>query len=196
MIGCTKLTVALCGSLLVGSAAAAQSRQFVSVQTSGLLTSLNGNAFDLLRIGTGLGAEFQLRLNPGAFSVGAGFQVTQHSSSGQGLTNKMTLSGFFLEPRYAIPISSRTVRPYLAGRVALMKQSTDLQDINTTFKVKANAIAYGGGGGFVARLGDNVGFDLGVAVTYRDTGSDSGLPAGSGLIFVVKAGFNIGLGTR
>jgi hypothetical protein len=183
---------------------AAQSRQFVSVQASGLLTSLDGNAFDLLRIGTGLGGEFQLRLNPGAFSIGAGVQVTGHSSTGQGLTNKVTITGFFLEPRYAVPIDSRSVRPYFAGRVALLRQTADLQDIASTLRVKADAIAYGGGGGFVARLSDHVGFDLGVAVTsasfgtfkYRDTGSDSGLDAGHGIIFVVKAGFNIGLGRR
>jgi hypothetical protein len=194
----------LCGTLAIGSAASAQSRQFFSVQASGLLASLHGNAFDLLRIGTGLGGEFQVRVNPSRFSVGAGFQLTKHSSSSQGLTNKMTLTGFFLEPRYAIPIASRVVAPYLAGRLAFLKQKTDLQDIGTTFKVKANAVAFGGGGGFVARLSNSIGFDLGVALTssdfgkfsYRDSGADSGLDAGSGLTYVVKAGLNIGLGKR
>ena len=190
--------------LLIAPPAAAQSRQFLSVQGSGLLTSLQGNAFDLLRIGTGLGGEFQVRINPGSVSYGAGYQITMHSSTSQGLSNHMTLSGLFFEPRYAIAISSRVVRPYVAGRLALMMQSTDLGDIGTTYHVKANAFAFGGGGGFVARLSDRVNFDLGLALTaanfgefkYRDTGSASGLDAGSGTIFVIKTGLNVGLGSR
>jgi hypothetical protein len=190
--------------LLIAPPAAAQSRQFLSVQGSGLLTSLQGNAFDLLRIGTGLGGEFQVRINPGSVSYGLGYQITMHSSTSQGLANHMALSGVFFEPRYAIAISSRVVRPYVAGRLALMTQSTDLGDISTTYKVKANAFAFGGGGGFVARLNDRVNFDLGLALTaanfgefkYRDTGSASGLDAGSGTIFVIKTGLNVGLGSR
>jgi hypothetical protein len=194
--------VALCAGFVIASNAGAQSRQFFSIQGSGLLTSLRGDAFDLLRIGTGLGGEFQVRLNPGSTSFGLGYQVTVHSSTSQGLANHMTMSGVFFEPRYAIAISSRVVRPYVAGRLAWLMQSTDLGDIGTTYKVKANAFAFGGGGGFVARLTNHVGFDLGLALTsanfgeftYRDTGSASGLDAGSGLIFVMKTGLNIGLG--
>ncbi len=199
-----RLLTLQCGLLLVASSAPAQSRQFFSVQGSALLTSLHGEAFDRLRIGTGLGGEFQVRLNPGTLSLGAGVQITKHSSTSQGLTNHMTLTGFFLEPRYAIRIASRIVRPYIAGRVALLHQKTDLEDIGTTFPLKASATAFGGGGGVVARLNDFVGFDLGVAVTtanfgdfeYRDTGESSGLDAGSGVSYVVKAGVNIGIGKR
>lgn len=199
-----RLATSVCGLVVVTSVAPAQSRQFFSVQSSALLTSLHGEAFDRLRIGTGLGGEFQVRLNPGTFSLGAGVQVTKHSSTSQGLTNHMTLTGFFLEPRYAIRIASRIVRPYIAGRVALLNQKTDLEDIGTTLPLKASATAFGGGGGFVARLNDFVGFDLGVAVTsanfgdfeYRDTGDNSGLDAGSGMSYVVKAGLNIGVGKR
>jgi hypothetical protein len=199
-----RVALLLMGSVTLVAETSAQSRQFLSVQGSALLTSLHGDAFDLLRIGTGLGGEFQLRINPGAFSVGAGVQYTKHSSTGQGLSNDMTLTGFFIEPRYAIPIASRIVRPYLAGRIAFLNQKTDLEDVTTTFQVKASAIALGGGGGFVARINSNVNFDLGVALTsadfgtfeYRDTGDDSGLDAGSGMLYVVKAGLNIGLGKR
>ena len=198
------VVTALAATLLAVSNANAQSRQFLSVQGSGLLTSLSGDAFDRLRIGTGVGGELQVRVNPSFFSLGAGVQVTRHSSTSQGLSNRMTLTGFFLEPRYAIPLDNRIVRPYVAGRIALLRQTTDLEDIGTTFLVKASATAIGGGGGFVAKISDFVGFDFGVAVTsanfgtfkYRDTGIDSGLDAGSGVSFVVKAGFNIGIGKR
>ena len=194
--------MAMLGALTLASSAAAQSRQLVSVQGAALLTSLQGDAFDVLRVGTGFGGEVQLRVNPGPFSLGAGLQLTKHSSTSQGLTNKVSLSGLFLEPRYAIAVSSRIVRPYIAGRVALMSQKTDLGDLGGTLPVKANAVAYGVGGGFVARINGHVGFDLGAALTtlnfgqfkYRDTGAASGLDAGSGTMFVLKAGFNVGLG--
>jgi len=194
--------MALLGALTLAPDAAAQSRQLFSVQGAALLTSLQGDAFDLLRIGTGFGGEVQLRLNPGPLSLGVGLQMTKHSSTSQGLTNKVRLSGLFIEPRYAIAVSSRIVRPYFAGRLAFMSQNTDLQDVGTTFQVKANALAYGVGGGFVARINGHVGFDLGAALTsvdfgefkYRGTGATSGLDAGSGTMFVLKAGFNVGLG--
>ena len=187
-----------CGATNIG----AQSRQLVGVQGSALVTSLSGEAFDRLRIGTGMGGEFQIRVNPGFFSLGAGVQVTQHRSTGQGLSNKMSLVGYFVEPRYLIPLDNSIVRPYLAGRIARLRQSTDLEDIGTTFLVKASATAIGGGGGFVAKINQFIGFDLGLAATtanfgtfrYRDTGLDSGLDAGSGVSFVVKAGLNIGIG--
>jgi len=200
-IGSRRL-IATLGVLALARSAAAQSRQLFSVQGAAMLTSLQGDAFDLLRIGTGFGGEVQLRLNPGPFSLGAGVQMTRHSSTSQGLTNNAVLSGLFFEPRYAIAVSSRIVRPYVAGRVALMSQRTDLGDIGGTLPVKANALAYGVGGGFVARINGHVGFDLGAALTslnfgdfkYRDTGATSGIDAGSGTMFVLKAGFNLGLG--
>ncbi|HEV8446622.1 MAG TPA: outer membrane beta-barrel protein [Gemmatimonadaceae bacterium] len=194
--------MAVLGVLTLAPNANAQSRQLFSLQGAALLTSLQGDAFDVLRVGTGFGGEVQLRVNPGPFSLGAGLQLTKHSSTSQGLSNKVSLSGLFLEPRYAIAVSSRIVRPYVAGRVALMSQKTDLGDLGGTLPVKANALAYGVGGGFVARINGHLGFDLGAALTslnfgdfkYRDTGATSGLDAGSGTMFVLKAGFNVGLG--
>ena len=194
--------MAVLGVLTLAPNANAQSRQLFSLQGAALLTSLQGDAFDVLRVGTGFGGEVQLRVNPGPFSLGAGLQLTKHSSTSQGLSNKVSLSGLFLEPRYAIAVSSRIVRPYVAGRVALMSQKTDLGDLGGTLPVKASALAYGVGGGFVARINGHLGFDLGAALTslnfgdfkYRDTGATSGLDAGSGTMFVLKAGFNVGLG--
>jgi hypothetical protein len=182
----------------------AQSRQFFSVQGSALLTSLHGDTFDRLRIGTGLGFEAQMRLNPGTLSLGGGLQLTQHSSTSQGLTNDMTLIGYFFEPRYAIRVPSRVVRPYIAGRIALLTQRTDVADVGTTFPMKASAVAFGGGGGIIARFNDFVGADLGIALTsanfgdyeYRDTGETSGLDAGNGVSYVVKLGLNVGIGAR
>lgn len=189
---------------LGANAATAQSRQLVSVQGSGMLTSLHGTAFEGLRIGTGLGGELQVRINPGFWSLGGGLQVTRHASSGLGLTNHMTLAGIFLEPRYAFPMDNRIVRPYVAGRLSILRQSTELQDLLATHSVRARGLAIGGGGGFVARVNDFVGFDLGIAATtvnfgtfkYQRSGVDTGQDAGSGVSFVVKAGLNIGLGKQ
>lgn len=195
----TVLTLALLGSLAAG--APAQSRQMVSVQASGLLTTLSGSSFDQIGFGSGYGGEFQLRLNPSAFTIGAGFQITSHSGTVATFEDdQLTLTGFFVEPRYLIRIESRVIRPYLAGRLAFLRQKVSRGSGASAFEAKATATAIGGGGGFVARLTSNLNFDLGVALTsasfgnYEVGGVDINEPAGSGSSFVVKAGLNLGIG--
>jgi len=179
----------------------AQSAQFFSVQASGLLMSLNGNSFTDLGFGTGVGGEFQVRVNPGGgFSVGAGFQITKHSASGTGFDDNLTLTGFFAEPRYTIRIRSRSARPYLAARLAYLRQSLTLQGTPSNVDATAGGSAFGVGGGFVYRLSRNVNFDLGAAFTsanfgnYKVGGVEGSEDAGSGSSFVVKAGLNVGIG--
>ena len=97
-------------------------------------------------VGTGFGGEAQLRLNPGPLSFGVGVQMTklehQPGVDQQGEAERSVHRAPLRDRR-----SSRIVRPYFAGRLAFMSQNTDLQDVGTTFQVKANALAYGVGGG-------------------------------------------------
>jgi hypothetical protein len=180
---------------------AAQSAQMLSIQASGLLTKLDGETFSDLGFGTGFGAEFQLRINPSAFSLGAGFQVTSHSTGVIGFNDRLTVTGFFLEPRYAIRIRSRIVRPYLAGRLGYLTQHITLQGSGSEQDLKASASggAFGGGGGLVARLSRRMNFDLGLALTtanfgrYKVSGASVNQDAGKGSTFVLKAGINLGL---
>jgi hypothetical protein len=175
---------------------AAQSRQMFAIQASGLLVSLNGSSFSDLGFGTGAGGEFQLRVNPSAFSVGAGVQITSHSAN-SGFQDKLSLIGFFVEPRYAIPVSSTTVFPYVAGRLAVLNQSITLQGGT---HVTASGTAVGVGGGMVIPLSHSINLDLGVALTSASFGDytigsqTTTESAGSGSSVVIKAGLNIGLG--
>ena len=75
--------MAMLGALAFAPNAMAQSRQLFSVQGAALLTSLQGDAFDLLRVGTGFGGELQ-SLNPGPLSLGVGLQMTKHSTPARG----------------------------------------------------------------------------------------------------------------
>jgi hypothetical protein len=183
----------------------AQSRQLVSLQVSGMLVSLGGKAFDQFFFGTGFGGEAQLRLNPSNpnwFSIGAGVQLTKHTGSNLGNEQKLTLTGFFLEPRFVIDVRSRVFRPYLAGRLSLLKQSADIDDGTGVLPLKASGIALGGGAGFIARLGPNLSLDAGTAIsvgnsgdyTYRDTGA-SAFDGDPGRTIVLKVGLNIGFGS-
>lgn len=187
---------ALCGAAAVH----AQSHQRVSIQASGLLATLNGSSFDQIGFGSGFGGEFQVRINPSAFSVGAGVQLTRHSGTVTGFTDKMTLTGLFLEPRYAFHIQSRTMRPYAAGRIALLKQSLSRGTGSSKVDVTANATAFGAGGGVIIRISSTISADIGAALTsasfgdYKSGGQSINEAAGSGSSFVLKAGFSLGLG--
>ena len=97
----------------------AQSAQPWSLQGSLLLANV--------KLGTtlvgGAGVEAQLRYTPASlFSIGAGFQSTAHTSGG----DKLTMTGLFIEPRYALDIGSDRIAPYLAGRLAMLSQTSDL----------------------------------------------------------------------
>ncbi|HZN98531.1 MAG TPA: hypothetical protein VFB61_12430, partial [Gemmatimonadales bacterium] len=90
-----------------------QSAQAISLQVSGLYNGVEGDVFSNLE--NGWGGEAQIRYTPGALSVGAGFQYTQH---GRGPLPAdpdpadIKLYGGFVEPRYRIHTGSYTVAPY------------------------------------------------------------------------------------
>ena len=105
----------------------------------------------------------------------------------------------------AIKVNSSKLLPYVAGRVARLKQSLTLQGLSgqSTLKWSATAVGFGGGAGFIVRLGPSTNFDLGAAFMTADfgknyvdaTGTDvPGEGPGNGNPFLIKAGINIGLG--
>src|SRR5215217_208738 len=84
-------------SLPLGKAEA-QSAQAISIQLSGLYNRLFGNVFQGIK--DGIGGEAQIRYTPGALSVGAGFQYTDHGWKLR--EENVRLYGGFIEPRYRI----------------------------------------------------------------------------------------------
>jgi len=181
-------------ALLLGAAlplgAHAQSAQMFSLQVSGLAAYPFGGGLE--NVDFGAGWEAQIRLNPSAFSIGAGAEQTFHKVVG---TNRdIVLLGGFLEPRYVIDIGSNSAVMYLSGRAALsqitMKQGS--------FSSTGTGYTLNGGGGLLFRINDRVNLDVGSTIGFKDLGIVD-LPVGTfdlgtGMNAVGRIGLAIGLG--
>jgi len=103
----------------------------------------------------------------------------------------------FIEPRYVFVLKSDRWYPYVAGRIALLQQSSN-------FATSSSGFAGGGGGGIVYAFNKSVNFDVGGAVIGQSFGDAEYTRAGAlqgarytfplfpG--FALKAGFSVGLG--
>lgn len=177
------------------SSAAAQTAQRFSVQASGLYANLFGDAF--ANVGRGLGGEAQLRYTPGAFSIGAGFQYTDHDTPG---TPDATfhLYGGFLEPRYVLDVGSSTLFPYVSTRFSILSQK--ITRPNPQIEISASGVTLNGGGGVLFRLGSRVNLDVGSTFGYthfgdsETDGSTNPNTSQSGSNVVVRIGLAVGLG--
>jgi hypothetical protein len=196
-------------SLAAVSSATAQTGQPFSAQVSALFVTLSGDAYESLKNGPGF--EAQLRFNPGALSIGGGFQLSSHDVDNTGfedvLKGSVRLSGAFIEPRYVISTQSTRIAPYVSARLAYLRQSLDVdvtdpqsgQRINV--EAHANGYQINGGGGLLARLTGNVNLDVGATFGYIDfgeakDGGEAGADPDSGTNWVFRVGLAIGLGRR
>ena len=75
-----------------------------------------------------------------------------------------TLSGPFIEPRYVIDVGRNNMAPYLAGRLAFLKQKLDIEGIEAS----ASGTQINGGGGILMRLSPRVNLDLGATYGVID----------------------------
>lgn len=195
-------TSALVAVLLLGAAVSvsrphvvhAQSAQKYAFQVSALSTSIRG--YEGTSIG-GVGIEPQLRFNrflvsetAGVVSLGVGGQYTTHNSGG----DELSISGVFLEPRWVPNTSSTRFFPYLAGRVALLRQSNN-------FGSSSGGAAYGAGAGLAIKVSRTVNLDAGVALvrqqfgdfTFNDNAEGSFLPFNT---YAAKFGASFGFPSR
>lgn len=174
----------------------AQSAQAISLQVSGLYNRVFGNVFQGLE--DGIGGEAQLRYTPGALSIGAGFQYTDHGLEFR--DENARLYGGFIEPRYRIHTGSNVVAPYLSARFSLLKVGFSGGDLS----ISSTFIQLNGGGGLLYRLGPRFNLDMGATYGYNRLGSgrlksESGgtetpFAASSGSNLVVRLGLAVGLG--
>lgn len=183
----------VCAALpvFVVATAGAQARQPYSVQASVLFTVQKFS--DNQSVG-GTGIEVQGRYNPGRYSFGLGFQYSGHTSGEQNID----LAGIFFEPRYAVDIGNDRVTPYLAGRAAVLRHTSNFISVPEFSGV---GTAFGLGGGVLAHLASRVNFDLGAAYirqSFPDKTFDSGAEVRFSPFngYVAKAGFTLGLGSR
>jgi opacity protein-like surface antigen len=188
------LVVAVSASLTVSQGADAQSAQPWSLQASVLAAGQDINS----GLVTGVGFEGQLRYSRGVWSLGVGYQTSKHTAADEFIK----ISGFFLEPRYAIDIGSERVAPYVAGRVAFLKQNSELHDpdnpTSELFTTESNGSAFGAGGGLIIRATSKINIDLGAAFVSQSFAE----VRGEGRVFqfsrftgyVAKGGLSFGFG--
>jgi hypothetical protein len=196
MSGLRALSVAMAVSAAVGTDLAAQSAQPISLQVSGLYNGVFGQVFTGLR--DGVGGEGQLRYTPGALSIGAGFQYTNHELENR--EEDARLYGGFIEPRYRIHAGSNVVAPYLSARFSVLKVGFSGGELS----LSSAFIQLNGGGGLLFRVGSRVNLDVGGTFGYdrlgggtlrnRTTGSAVAIEPGSGSNLVARLGLAVGLG--
>ena len=171
-----------------------QSAQPISLQVSGL--GVFGSAFTGMR--HGVGVEAQVRYTPSAFSVGAGFEYTNHDFENR--PEDIRLYGGFVEPRYRIHAGSNVVAPYISARFSLLKVGFSGGDLDLT----SSFIQLNGGGGLLFRLNSRLNLDVGATFGYNRLGdgtlsSKSGagsvpVESSSSSNVVIRLGMAIGLG--
>ena len=176
-------------AVLAPATLSAQSAQMFSLQLSGLGMYPFGGEMDNVDVGGGW--EAQLRMNPSAFSIGAGAEQTFH----QRLTGQdIVLLGGFLEPRYVVDIGSDNAALYVSGRAAVSKITIKSGTIEAT----GTGYTLNGGGGFLFRLTDRVNLDAGATLGFKDLGDvtigSTPVDLGTGANVVVRVGLAIGLG--
>jgi len=198
LVGIATLAVAV-----TTPSARAQSAQRYSVQASGIFVGTFGEAYDGLKNGPGIEAQF--RITPSAWSFGFGIQGSTHSFDVEGLESEsVTLAGVFFEPRRVIDVGSSQVAPYVSARLAVLQQSLDLDIDGTTVSASANGVQVNGGGGILVRLSPRVNLDLGATyglIRFGDVEVDiAGVgrttvegSSGNGSNLVLRAGVAIGI---
>jgi hypothetical protein len=191
---CRRIAASAFVAVIVSAApfpAPGQAAQAWSLQASGMATSQRWENKSI----NGAGFEGQLRYTGGLLSWGFGAQYSTHSSKTTTGTDKLTISGGFIEPRYAIDAGSETFAPYVAGRLAALRQ-------NLTFargKANSGGWAVGAGAGTLIRVSATINLDLGVALLSQSF-SNVNFPNGQVLKFepfmgyVAKGGLSVGFG--
>lgn len=144
----------------------------------------------------GPGLDGQLRFSAGSHvSFGLGVQWSRHGAPS--LASHFTVLAIFAEPRFAIPVPSNPVQPYVAARVGYAHER--IVAGGTTYH--ADGRFYGVGGGLLFRVGRAAHIDLSLLfgpVHFGDFSSAGGTLAGSrrdGSAFLIRGGVVVGRAT-
>ena len=200
---CRTLCVILATAVL-SSVADGQSRYPNSVQLSGIYNSLSGS--DYSGYNGGVGFELQFRHSVRSWSYGGGVQFTSHSlDASQGVNGSVKLLGVFFEPRYVFKTTG-SLAPYLAGRVAVIRQNLETDEIIQGFgglSASGTGTQANVGGGLLYAMSRRANLDLGATFGLVKFGTFSSNNAnqqitqqesGSGTNLVLRAGVSVGLG--
>lgn len=192
------LVAVSCSVAALAPSAMAQSAQPWSVQGSLLAASQKIGSSAI----SGIGFEGQLRYTPiSLWTFGVGVQMSSHESGDESIS----ITGVFFEPRYTLPFGGQRFAPYLAGRLAILRESADLyQEVVAPAglrDVSSTGTAFGAGAGLLIVGSERINVDIGAAFVsqvFSDATSDDGatfsFPRFTG--YVAKAGFSVGFGSR
>jgi hypothetical protein len=179
----------------------AQTRSTWSVQGSGLVAGLGGDAY--AGIDPGVGFELQVRRRLDSYwSLGCGFQGTYHSFSE--FKGDVKLQGAFCEPRRLVDVGSEKVFPYVSARGSFLQQAVSDP---TGFNGSANGFTANLGAGLMMPFGNGASahptvLEFGGSAGYTSFGDFSATApsgrtltssTGGGFNFIVRVGLAIGL---
>lgn len=187
--------VALSALALLASAASvmAQRREvpIFTIEAAANYQALHGNVFSDLN--DGRGAEAQLTVGISNLAVSAGYQRSWHDVIGTapsgGLPRQATISGFYVEPRLALPLAASNFTPYVYGRGGLLERA---ESINNS-EYKSNVTQLGGGLGSMIYLAKGVQLNLAGGYQFLRAGKRiADDTRANGGAFVMRAGLSLG----
>lgn len=173
--------------LTVAAPLSAQRRQapMFSVEGSANYQALRGNLYSDLNDGRGAEAQFTVGISNLALS--AGYQRSWHDVVGA--SRQATLSGFYFEPRLALPFAASNFTPYLYGRGGLLERAETINDQ----EFKSNVTQLGGGVGSQIYLAKGVQLNLAGGYQFLRAGKKiADDTRANGGAFVMRAGLTLG----
>jgi hypothetical protein len=173
--------------LIAATPAVAQHRHsaIFSVEGHSNYQALRGDVFGDLNDGRGAEAQFTVGISN--FSLSAGYQRSWHNVIGT--ERQATLSGFYIEPRIALPVAASNFTPYLYGRGGTLQRAEIILDRERT----SNVTQMGGGVGSMISLSRNIQLNLTGGYQFLRAGNKiADDTRANGGAFVVRAGVSLG----
>ena len=179
--------------LVTAAPVMAQQRQapMFTVEAAANYQALRGNVFSDLN--DGRGAEAQLTVGISNLAVSAGYQRSWHDVIGSaqqgGVPRQATISGFYIEPRLALPFAASNFTPYLYGRGGLLERAETIRNS----EYKSNITQLGGGLGSMIYLAKGVQLNLAGGYQFLRAGKRiADDTRANGGAFVMRAGLSLG----
>jgi len=138
-------------------------------------------------VGSGSGAEVQIRYDTGRFSTGFGIEFSRHDVDVPDEPDsdlEVDLIGIFLEPRVELPFGGRRLAPYVSGRIGVSDQEkSGSGPVEIEGRISEPGVSFNAGGGVRLRAIPRLSLDLGLTYGYADFGESR-----TGRNVVAKAG--------
>ena len=182
-----RLALASAALLTTAMPAMAQRRQapIFTIEGGANYQALRGNLYSDLNDGRGAEAQFTVGISN--LAVSAGYQRSWHDVVGA--SRQATLSGFYIEPRLALPYAASNFTPYLYGRGGVLERAETVLGQ----EIKSNATQLGGGIGSLIYLAKGIQLNVGGGYQFLRAGKRiADDTRANGGAFVMRAGLTLG----